>query len=87
VVERLSNEPLPPARPTCIAGLSSGVAPCTAHEQPTRPVQWCYMTQRIPDGDGVKGERPRLRLATREVWIGCLIVLIVIAAIVVRILR
>jgi hypothetical protein len=63
VVERLSNEPLPPAR----------------------PVQ--YGSPRIPDGDTVKGPRPRLPLATREVVYGVILLVLFVVALVVGILR
>lgn len=55
-------------------------------EEP-RPVRLPHATYRLGDGQGVKYERPPLKLATREVVYGWLIFLIVIAAILIRVLR
>jgi hypothetical protein len=59
-------------------------------ERPTndpRPPRWCYMTQRLPDGQGVPGERPPLPLATRQVVIAAACTVILIVALIIGILR
>lgn len=56
-------------------------------EEPRLPVRLPHGTGRLPDGKGVKGERPPQRLATREVVYAWIIFAIVVVGILIGTLR